>query len=88
MVLNDFWSGFFSRYKNAVPVNPDQNYSMTVSELNDDDVDDDVVLQQMQRLVHVTPPDVLQQLLHQQNLLMSCHVCQSVARCDFLCSVI
>lgn len=62
--------------QNAVPVNPDQNYSMTVSELNDDDVDDDVVLQQMQRLVHVTPPDVLQQLLHQQNLLMSCHKTQ------------
>lgn len=56
---------FDQQYKKIIPPShqADQAYS--------DAHDDDAMLQQLQQLVHLIPTDVLQQIAHQQNLLMA-----------------
>lgn len=60
---------FDQQYKKIIPSGHqmDQAYLST----NSDSHDDDVMLQQLQQLVHLIPADVLQQIAHQQNLLMA-----------------
>src|SRR6218665_70353 len=66
--MNFARSSVFKQYKKIIPPShqADQAYS--------DAHDDDAMLQQLQQLVHLIPTDVLQQIAHQQNLLMAHNV--------------